>query len=65
MRKLCAALSAALISRLTMPDSPAQAWRSHRLKLSMRRTPIRTSGSIMVWRDPNNPLGLPGAISPV
>ena len=28
-----------------------------------QRMPIRTSGSIMIWRAPNNPLGLPGGLA--
>jgi Trypsin len=63
MCKLYVALSLALITVLTMPNltRPGMALASAEAVDVANAFP--NVGSIMVWRDPNNPLGLPGGLA--
>jgi hypothetical protein len=61
MRKFYVALSLALITGLTMPERPGLALTSADAIDQANAYP--NVGSIMVWRDPNNPLGLPGGLA--
>jgi hypothetical protein len=63
MRKLYVAVSVALISVLTMPalTSPGMALTS--AEAVDGANVFSNVGSIMVWRDPNNPVGLPGGLT--
>ena len=61
--KLCAATSAGLIAASTLP-----ALTRHGIALTSAEAVdganvFANVGSIMVWRDPNNPLGLPGGLA--
>ena len=62
-RKLCVALVAALIAVSTTPQltRPGMALASAEAVDVANAYP--NVGSIMVWRDPNNPLGLPGGLA--
>jgi hypothetical protein len=62
-QKLCVALSAALIAVSTIPEltRPGIALTSAEAVDEANAYP--NVGSIMVWRDPNNPLGLPGGLA--
>ena len=63
MRKLCVALTAALAASLMMPalTRPTAALTSAEAVDQANAYP--NVGSIMVWRDANNPLGLPGGLA--
>jgi hypothetical protein len=63
MRKLYVALSFSLITALTMLEltRPGLALTSAEAVAQANAYP--NVGSIMVWRDPNNPLGLPGGLA--
>jgi Trypsin len=63
MRKLCVALTAALAAFLMMPalTRPTAALTSAEAVDQANAYP--NVGSIMVWRDGNNPLGLPGGLA--
>ena len=63
MRRLCVALTAALAASLMMPAliRPTAALTSAEAVDQANAFP--SVGSIMVWRDPNNPLGLPGGLT--
>ncbi len=63
MRKFYVALSFALITVLTSPEftRPGMALTSAEAVDQANAYP--SVGSIMVWRDPNNPLGLPGGLA--
>jgi Trypsin len=63
MRKLCLASSFAILAALTMPalTRPTAALTSADAVDSANAYP--NVGLIMVWRDPNNPLGLPGGLA--
>ena len=63
MRKFCVASSIVLITILTIPAliRPGMALTSAE---AVDETNVFSNvGSIMVWRDPNNPLGLPGGLA--
>ena len=63
MRKFYVALSFALITVLTSPEftRPGMALTSAEAVDQANAYP--SVGSLMVWRDPNNPLGLPGGLA--
>ena len=63
MRQLYVALSLSLLTVLTLPDltRPGIALTSSEAVDQANTYP--NVGSIMVWRDPNNPLGLPGGLT--
>ena len=63
MRKFYVALSLALVAVLTRPEltRPGMALTSAEAVDQANAYP--NVGSIMVWRDPNNPLGLPGGLA--
>jgi hypothetical protein len=62
MRRLCVGASVALVAALTMPALT-------RSGMALTSAEVDTAnafanvGSIMVWRDPNNPPGLPGGLA--
>ena len=63
MRRLCVGLTVALAVSLMMPvlTRPTAALTSAEAVDQANAYP--NVGSIMVWRDPNNPLGLPGGLA--
>ena len=63
MRKFCVALTAALAASLMMPTltRPTAALTSAEAVDQANAYP--NVGSIMIWRDANNPLGLPGGLA--
>jgi hypothetical protein len=63
MRKLDAALSLALITVLLMPDLTRPGMALTSAKAVDQANAYPNVGSIMVWRDPNNPAGLPGGLA--
>jgi hypothetical protein len=65
MRILCVALSVALIIVLTLPELSRSTTALTSAEAVDQANAFPNVGSIMVWRDPNNPLGLPGDSPPV
>ena len=63
MRKLDVALSLALISVLTIPDLTRPGLALASAEAIDQANAYPNVGSIMVWRDPNNPVGLPGGLA--
>jgi hypothetical protein len=63
MRKVYVALSVALISVLTRPELTRPGLALTSAEAVDRLNAYPNVGSIMVWRDPNNPLGLPGGLA--
>jgi hypothetical protein len=63
MRKPYAALSLILIIVLTTPDVTRRGLALTSAKAVDEANAYRNVGSIMVWRDANNPLGLPGGLA--
>ena len=63
MRKLDVALSFALISVLTIPDLTRPGMALASAEAIDHANAYPNVGSIMVWRDPNNPPGLPGGLA--
>jgi Trypsin len=63
MRKLYAALSLAVVAVLTIPELTRPGVALTAAKTIDRWNLYSNVGSIMVWRDPNNPLGLPGGLA--
>ena len=63
MRKICLASSFAVVAALTIPalTRPTAALTSAKAVDSANAYP--NVGTIMVWRDANNPLGLPGGLA--
>ena len=63
MRKICLASSFAVVAALTIPalTRPTAALTSAKAVDSANAYP--NVGLIMVWRDANNPLGLPGGLA--
>jgi hypothetical protein len=62
-KKLWAALSAALIAASTTPDLTQTGMALTSAEAVDEANAYPNVGSIMVWRDPNNPLGLPGGLT--
>jgi hypothetical protein len=62
-RKLRVTLSAALIALSTMPELTRPGIALTSAEAIDQENAYPNVGSIMVWRDPNNPLGLPGGLA--
>ena len=63
MRKFYVALSLTLITVLTIPELTGPGMALTSAKAVDAANVFSNVGSIMVWRDPNNPLGLPGGLA--
>ena len=63
MRLNNAVLSLTLITLLTMPEATRPGLALTSAKAVDHANAFPNVGSIMVWRDPNNPLGLPGGLA--
>jgi len=63
MRKLNVALSLVVVTVLTMPAITRPGLALTSAEAVDRPNAHPNVGSIMVWRDPNNPLGLPGGLA--
>jgi Trypsin len=63
MRKFYVALSLALITVLTRPELTRPGIALTSAEAVDQANTYPNVGSIMVWRDPNNPLGLPGGLA--
>ena len=63
MRKLYAALSLTLIAVLTLPGVTRRGLALTSAKAVDEANAYSNVGAIMVWRDANNPLGLPGGLA--
>jgi hypothetical protein len=63
MRKLCLALTAGLAASLMMPGLPRPTAALTSAETVDQANAYPNVGSIMVWRDPNNPLALPGGLA--
>jgi len=63
MRKLYVALSLVLLTVLTMPQITRPGLALTSAEAVDQSGAYSNVGSIMVWRDPNNPLGLPGGLA--
>jgi hypothetical protein len=63
MRKLAVALSLSLTAVLAIPQLTRPGTALTSAKAVDRTNAFPSVGAIMVWRDPNNPLGLPGGLA--
>ena len=63
MRKLYLALSLALIAVLTWPELTRPGMALTSAEAVDHENAYPNVGSIIVWRDPNNPPGLPGGLA--
>jgi hypothetical protein len=63
MRKFCGGSLAALITVLVMPALTRSGMALTSAEAVDGANVFSNVGSIMVWRDPNNPLGLPGGLA--
>jgi hypothetical protein len=63
MRKFFLAASAALMAVLTVPPAMRPGVALTLAEAADEANVYSNVGSIMVWRDPNNPLGLPGGLA--
>ncbi len=63
MRKLNVALSLVVLTVLTMPQITRPGLALTSAEAVDQSSAYPNVGSIMVWRDPNNPLGLPGGLA--
>src|SRR5688572_29608755 len=63
MRKPCAIPSLLLIGLLTLPGATGPGLALTSAEAVDQANAYPNVGTIMVWRDPNNPLGLPGGLA--